>query len=64
MPQQIRHYSIRCRADEYGATWHVMSDDTEVLAYTREEALEAWRSYKAERAEVRQQSHESQDMLF
>jgi len=64
MAHQIRHYSIRCRADECGATWHVMSDDTEVLAYTREEAVEAWRRDKVERAANRQQAQDSQEMWF
>jgi hypothetical protein len=41
-----------------------MSDDTEVLAYTREEALEAWKSDKAEHASNRQQVRESDEMLF
>ena len=64
MPHQIRHHSIRCRADECGATWHVMSDDTEVLAHTREEAFEAWRANKEERAANRRQESESQELLF
>jgi hypothetical protein len=64
MPHQIRHHSIRCRADEYGAAWHVMSDDTEVLAYTREQAFEAWKADKEERAASRRQESESQELLF
>jgi hypothetical protein len=64
MPRQIRHSSIRCRADEYGATWFNMSDDTEVLAYSHEEALEAWRSDKADRQAERHSVRQSDELLF
>jgi hypothetical protein len=42
-----------------------MPDDTEVLAYTREEAVEAWRRERSERAMAERTSSDgSQEFLF